>query len=72
MTATEVAAPASAGTWAVWPQGMPEAARFAGSPTRAALVQTAMMLALVRPFGNPPRIRVHHDPVGRPDPDALD
>jgi hypothetical protein len=72
VTALDLATPAPAGVWAIWPQGMPEAARFAASPTRATLVQTAMMLALVRPFGNPPRIRVHHDPVGRPDPDALD
>lgn len=62
----------SAGTWAVWPEGMPEAARYTGSPSRALLLQNAMMLALLTAFGLPRRIRVHHDPCGRPDPEALD
>lgn len=60
------------GTWAVWPEGMPEAARFTSFPSRALLLQNAMMLALLTAFGVPQRIVVHYDPAGRPDPEILD
>jgi len=58
--------------YAVWPQGMPDAARFCEHPGAVMLIQTAMAIATMGAFGIPPRIRVARSIGVRPDPHELD
>ena len=58
--------------YAVWPQGMPDAARFCENQSAVLLLQTAMAIATMGAFGTPPRIRVATAVGSRPDPHEMD
>lgn len=58
--------------YAVWPSGMPEAARFCDHPGTLLIVQTAMAMAVMGAFGVPPRIRIAERVGARPDPHEID
>lgn len=64
--------PANTVHYAIWPEGMPQAARFTTSPARAFILQNAMGLAFLFPFQDAKRISTAREIGKRPDPDEYE
>lgn len=58
--------------YAIWPEGMPQAARFTTSSIQAFTIQNAMGIAFAFPFRSAKRIRVARDLESAPDPHEVE